>query len=425
MAAGTIPILICSDPADDSLFLGSPIPSENVFQRIIRNPRPETPHARERECTEMLASVLLNAPILRRSLCRWMAEQSGLTPDLIDRLKIVVETERHVRAKRVDLWIEGHATSEAEGVHSLLWMMEVKVGSAFHQSIAQGHDNGEDSHGKHGRKLDEELVSQLNNYDGWLFKSHATHRQGFVLAYRDLSKELPPNLKCGWTCLSWTGLGLAVRAAMTTQSLPPEENLFAAHLLGFIRKNLWRIEEMPNTDLKLSFDDIALIRAFSRIGRECEKKADALIESIVPLVEEAGVGSGKVTHYKWLYKDSSCSVLCRFLEPRFTKESDPYLEVGIGFDESYGDMVYVWIITPRPSRAEAVRKAVALPLKRLLKRNKHWIEGSGEPEDYGVLGLYLPLTDLLAADDQQAMLAKFVRDALRDLKETEAIRFHR
>jgi hypothetical protein len=31
-----------------------PAAADNLFQRLIRNPRPDSPHARERECTEML-----------------------------------------------------------------------------------------------------------------------------------------------------------------------------------------------------------------------------------------------------------------------------------------------------------------------------------------------------------------------------------
>ena len=72
MAAFAPPILLPVSTAAGLTVPGLPTASANIFQRIIRNPRPDSPHARERECTEMLAAVLLNALALSRHLFRWM-----------------------------------------------------------------------------------------------------------------------------------------------------------------------------------------------------------------------------------------------------------------------------------------------------------------------------------------------------------------
>jgi len=128
-----------------------------------------------------------------------------------------------------------------------------------------------------------ELVCQLVNYDDWLEKQHATHRRAFVLATSNLKTKLPPNLKCKWTCLNWTLLGLEVKAAIVNKKLPPEEAVLTKHLFGFIHTNLWSTKEMP--EIKLDFNDIALIRAFSQIGRDCEKRANALMETVRPFIK--------------------------------------------------------------------------------------------------------------------------------------------
>jgi len=114
MATEETTVLIFADPVGDDLIPDLPVRSNNIFQRVIRNPRPETPHARERECSEMLTSVLLNAPSLRNHLFQWMACQSGLDPNKIDIETLKIETERYICAKRVDMCIEGegHATND-------------------------------------------------------------------------------------------------------------------------------------------------------------------------------------------------------------------------------------------------------------------------------------------------------------------------
>jgi hypothetical protein len=60
-------------------------------------------------------------------------------------------------------------------------------------------------------------------------------------------------------------------------------------------------------------------------------------------------------------------------------------------------------------------------LKKLVGRNPKWEAGTGEADDWSIWVVTVPLTDLLAAEDQQRALADFVRAALHDLKVTGAI----
>jgi len=417
MATEAIPILISADPAGNDVAPGLSDPSTNLFERIIRSPRPETPYANERKCTEMLASVLLNAPLLRQHLFRWMADVSGFGPDKIDidALKFEIETERPIGAKRVDLRIDGHANSDLDGPQSLLWIVEVKVGSPFHKGAAQTPDD-------HGESLDYvevsdgELVSQLKNYDDWLAAQHAKKRRGFVLALRDLSPELSQlKLKCEWTCLSWTRLGLQVEMAIEDEKLPPQEVMLAKHLLGFIRTNLWSNSEM--TETKIDFNDVALIRAFSKIGRDCEERVNTLMEAVRPVIEKSAIGHGKINTIHQLYKWSDNSTLQQFLVPGWTKDADPDMEVCMGHLNDFGDCMGVWLLmSPKHPKWDAVRKAVGPSLKKLIGRNPKWESGSNEAGDWVLLVLAVPLTDLLAAENQQQAWVAFVKAALLGLE---------
>lgn len=423
MAGSAAPILICTDPTGGNLVPGLPLGPSNVFQRIIRNPRPDSPLARERECTEMLAGVLINAPALRRHLFRWMARRSGLNPDLIDGLEFDIGTEQFIGAKRDDLRVEGRRDRERDGPVALLWTIEVKVGSPFHASDAQRlGDEGEVSDdGAADSELDEQLVNQLQHYDDWLCLRPSVHCGGFVLALRDLTDALPPlGLRRPWTCISWTGLGLQVKAALDTGELPPQDELLAKHLLGFISTNLWRTDEMPNA--KLDSNDIALIRAFSKIGRDCERKVGQLLEMVPGAVTRSAVGHGEVRPYNGLYKADACAGFYRFLAAGFTKDADPMLDIAVGCADSPGDYKGVFLeMSPNHPKAEAVRKAAAQSLKILRERNPKWQGGGGQDDECVVLELSAPLTDLLAAEDQQRKLTDFVEAALTDLKESGAV----
>ena len=59
------PFLFMPDMTSDwEKKLRIPSENENIFHRIIRNPHINSDNPKERECTEMLASVLINAPSL-------------------------------------------------------------------------------------------------------------------------------------------------------------------------------------------------------------------------------------------------------------------------------------------------------------------------------------------------------------------------
>ena len=71
-------LLLSPQQSDLAVELGLPEVDDNLFQRIIRNPRIDASNPRERECTEMLCAVLLNTTVLRLHLLRWMADLIGV-----------------------------------------------------------------------------------------------------------------------------------------------------------------------------------------------------------------------------------------------------------------------------------------------------------------------------------------------------------
>ncbi len=90
--------------------------SENIFRRLIRNPRAQSSRPRERECTEMLCAVLLNAPRLRSRILRWLGELCEYAPVFpVDDLELRIDTEQPIGAKRDDLRIEAWDSDGEDG----------------------------------------------------------------------------------------------------------------------------------------------------------------------------------------------------------------------------------------------------------------------------------------------------------------------
>ena len=121
-----IPLLILDDAPRD---LAVPVPpiSENLFARLIRNPQVPDRPVRERQCTEMLCSLLLNAPELRGVLFRWLAGLAG-GPESLEDLRWTATTEQAIGKKRDDLRIAGYRDSDEEtSERVVLWTIEVKV----------------------------------------------------------------------------------------------------------------------------------------------------------------------------------------------------------------------------------------------------------------------------------------------------------
>src|SRR5690606_34210363 len=98
--------------------------STNVFQRLIRNPHPDSSLAKERECAEMLCALFQNAPAVRIELLTWMAGRADLPALDWEELSLSFETEQPIGPKRDDLRITGW-----DGAYKqrLLWTVEVKV----------------------------------------------------------------------------------------------------------------------------------------------------------------------------------------------------------------------------------------------------------------------------------------------------------
>jgi hypothetical protein len=398
-------VLLLPQQSDLAAKLGLPDHDDNIFQRIIRNPHIEALYPRERECTEMLCAVLRNTRVLQQHVLRWMADLAGLHIKRFGKLRFEFETEVAIGGgKRIDLYIEGWRETEDERARIVLWTVEVKVGASFHDSTPLDGVNVLDE--------DPKPVNQVVNYDHWLDHQPIQNRTGFVLALDELSNSLPANLNCQWQCLSWTKLGLKLQEVLQNTDLPASEKFLVKHLLGFIANHLWRDSEMP--DLKLNFDDVALVRASAAIGRDCEDKINRLVESIKLLLIQSELGVGDITHEKALYKASQRSIIYRHL---FDHEHLKQLYVCAGIAD---DQITLWLETASRNPNKPVIGSVIESLLPTLKgRNSDWRTS----KESGLIDLEInrPLANLLAANDQVSEFENFFNAALEDLKETGLI----
>ena len=388
-------------PASDFVAeMGLPEKDDNLFQRIIRNPHIEASNPRERECTEMLCAVLRNTTELRLYLLRWMADLVGMHDVHLQNMTFLIETEGSIGAKRDDLRIEGWRETDEERKRVLLWTIEVKVGASFHVSSPLDAVQGDDE--------DMGLVNQIVNYDHWLEHQVVPNRAGFVLALEDMSQSLPPNLNCHWNCMSWSKLGLKVLDALRSGKLSSEDEFLAKHLLGFIVDHLWRVSEM--TEFELNFDDVALMRAFSVVGRDSEDKINRLVESLVPLVEKSEVGEGAVSHQKSLYKGMKRSIVNRNL---FAQGNLVYPTLMAGCTLTH--MIICLETAPTNEIKPIVASVVQSLLPTFKERDSGW-QANGNQE-WRDLELSKPLEALLSVDDQVAEFEGFFTSALEDLRE--------
>ncbi len=409
-------LLILPERSDWAEANALPADSDNLFQRIIRNPHIESAKPRERECTEMLCAVLLNTRELRLHLLRWLADLAGHSIPDLGNLDFAIDTEQPIGSKRDDLRIEGLRSKDEEQERVFLWTIEVKVGADFHDSspldLPESEDDellDEELH-EEDAKEDEELVSQLINYDDWLVPQPAQHRAGFVLAIQNKTAKLPANLVCDWKCFTWSDLGLQVKAALDEKNIPADESLLARHMLGFIREHLWSATEMAKEEL--TFDDIALVRAFHLIGSDCDNKINRLVALLEDVLKQSGVGVGEINHQKKLFSDNDWSLVHR----RLFNSQYPELFMGI-LD---GDISLTLETPPKNPNKVGILKAIESFLSKLQQRNRDWSTYTVEQEPYWDLRLKVPLTMLLNVPDQDAAFKEFFVKALDDFKSVGA-----
>ena len=185
-------LLIPTLPEPLDVHVHVPRPNDNLFERLIRDPQSPNRPMRERQCAEMLRSVLVACPGLASFVFKWLAQFNGVPHKLIDELDWSLETEQSIGSKRDDLRIEGWSTGEEEPRQVVLWTVEIKVAAPLHESSLQEWETESGP----ASDSDPEVVSQLENYDKWLKQQKVDYKAGFVLALRDMSAALPDGLLC-------------------------------------------------------------------------------------------------------------------------------------------------------------------------------------------------------------------------------------
>ena len=411
-ASSSNTLLISRFSAPSSVRVPLPRIEDNLFERLIRDPTAPHRPARERLCTEMLCAVLKNAPALRKVVFGWFAQLTDLPTEELGDLQWRLDTERPIGSMRDDLRIEGWRLSEDEDELEVLWTVEVKVAAPLHESREQILDDQGEVVSDAGRD-DAALVSQLVNYDLWLSRQQVKCRAGFVLAVAFQPNTLPDNLTQTWKCMTWTSLAQTIEEALADELLPPRERPLVEHMVGFVRRHLWRESDMANS--KLDFDDIALLRAFTSFGIDCERKINDLVAGLEETIREADIIRGEIKLQKTLFRTYIRSVCWGYLLPESTMEAHPHLALMAGIA---GSEMTVWIeSSPAHNAKSEIHKVMHSAEKSLTEQNPNWVAKSEDDGSWIDLVLSEPLTSLLATDHQQEILVQFVANALRDLKE--------
>jgi hypothetical protein len=387
-----------------------PSATENLYERLIRDPTAPNRPARERLCAEMLCGVLLNAPTARQNLLRWLSKWTGGDVSTFANLDWRFGTEQAIGSKRDDLRIEGW-THEDDRQRVVLWTIEIKVGSGIHFS---GHQDFDDEMGVliPPEEKDLQLVSQIENYDRWLSHEVASKRAGFVLAIDDMSASLPTELAMPWHCVRGAELSLQLEEQLRAGGIPDSELILVRHFCGFVRSHLWN--EISMNEYRFKFDDLALMRAFSQIGFNCFSKVMRLATGCKPVLEELLTDSfSKCAVTNALDGPSNRSAAyITFSSENLGKSIPTTLYAGIE-----GGEARIWIENPQSSSAKPIVQQIVKRLKALLKeRNASW-EAVHDSSTWVDLQLSKPLDWILTADDQQAALNQFVAAAVNDLKE--------
>lgn len=409
MVSVVIPIF-AQDKVEE-LKVDVPLITQNLFERIIRDPtNPDRP-ARETQCSEMLCALLLNCETLKLQFFEQFAAMFGWPNVSLAELDYDIETEQAIGSKRDDLRIEGFRVREDKREPVLLWTIEVKVQAGI-------HDSSYEEYGESSDPLEEEqFVPQIENYDRWLASQDAPHKGGIVLAIPNLQREVD-ELKTSsqWCCLRWTDLGIWVESAIENDSLPERERTLAEHFLGFVWNRLRDPFEMSKN--KLGIDDLALMRAFATHGLECERKVNALVQPMMEAMSHSGISfSNAPKPQTTLFKTYKRSAAFAYLIPEDACKPFHYLSLMVGI---HHEDAFVLIESNKTCPWKPRIKRICQEAEAALReRNPDWqfLDTSG----WNDLTLRKGLAWLLIEEDQAAALRTFVQAAIEDLKATGVI----
>ena len=254
-------------------------------------------------------------------------------------------------------------------------------------------------------------MKQLVNYDRWLSHQAAQHRAGFVLAVENLRWELPAGLGENWVCITWTDLGRQIEESIAVQSLPPGEMLLARHTLGFIREYLWS-EIM--SDERLELEDVALLKAFTKIGVACERKVVDLVRGVETVLANSGIAVDGFRLQERTFRNYTRTVYWGYLQVGVPPKQCGYPTLIAGI---VGDEVHVWLESLPSGPAKEPMRRLGRSVEEVLQaRTPGWRVMPTDDRGWPDVPVSFPLTKVLAAEDQQATLNAFVGRAMEDLK---------
>lgn len=402
------PLVALPSTSELDVELELPKPEKNLFQRLIRNPHPDSAYSKERECSEMLCVLLQSGEVLQRCLLRWLADVTDFPRQKLEDYEFEFGTEQWMQGKRDDLRITAYARDSDQKLPVMIWNVEIKVGAGFHKS--RRLDMGV----RAATQTDEiEWVNQLDNYTEYLDRS-VDKWHGFVLALADLTEELPERVIEKWRCTTWTALGEQLVTALRDVTMTPEEKLLARHALGYIRDHLWRTSEM--SDLQLDFNDLALMRAFGALREDLDSKLQRLMLPLKAVFERSKVGHGEVQASRSFFTGDASFYVGRRLAPK----SKAFVYAAAGIDSTYQDYLSVWLDLPTEEcrRREAKLRNLVAKLKDSYETWNTWRSREADGlADWVNPEKTVSLTSLLDSSTQKEDVRQFVEKALDELKQ--------
>ena len=383
----------------------------NMFTRLVRDPK--TGSHKERQCAEMLCSVLQNSDEFRG---RFIDLLSRVSEQQIpsDPYQIIIETEQPIGTtlKRDDLRIRFVSPTLDDGPAKVetLWTIEIKIRDVLHYSSPI-----------EAVETDEDQVTQIQNYDAWLQEQRAPNKAGFLLLVHSRSIDLPEGLTQAWHKITWDAVTDICSEVVSVPDCLPVDVFLCSHLAGYTATFLRGV----GTKMPIGVSELSFLSYLESMGKEIATRIDGLVEELRPELEAVAFSSAPVNHQAWLFNSHHTrSILWQYL----VAGSYPTLNLGVVTNAGNSELV-VWVETsPSHDLKDRIAELVPSLLLSLNEGREDRVQSDPFwtlPPEHGAnwwdVCARQPLSFLLDQEDQFSIAKGYVRRALMDIRRTGLI----
>lgn len=370
-----------------------PNSSNNLFLRTIRKGKK---YPKERECTELLCSIMRNSETVRNGVITNLLNLLGFHDTDIGKYKFTVDTENSVAGKHDDLRITGEWLEDAS--KKIILVVEIKVSSGFSYSPPIS-----------GLPTKAKKINQVLNYDFWLNGQHDVDiKGGFVLSRTNLKSKLPKGLNCKWKCLTWTDIAIYLNTISKADNLNEWETFIIRHYLGFLQTHLVEEKYMIKP---LEMFDFVLFEAFANHNRDTEVAISSLVASVedalLPLMEDEDI-----IHQRQLF-DGHLRDVIGFNFHLDGMPTETYLFAGI-VSERKAEIAF-WVETnPKARHKGAFIELLNKNWQKLSHAELKWTK-RGNIEAHWDIQIREPFESILNSENQAKWFHHFVDSGVKSL----------